>query len=1161
MFVYIQVLKKAKDYITTTEKNKLGSPLVIYAQSGIGKTSIMAMIMKMVPTWLQGKSHFKLIRFLGTTPSTHNLFDVLFSVVGQIADSYNMIIPPINYTTIKALLDFMPRFFRQVASSAKEPVVILLDSVDQMSGALNCFAMKWLPMTLPTSIKLIISTLPKQHGIYTNLRKLLPNPDSYVEVQPLPESTGKQILQMFLKKSKRKITEEQTKLFLTAFRKTPSPLFLKLLIAEARKWKSYTPIEDIELGSTVVEAINKLFENLENKFGAVLVQHALGYLTLGLSGLTEFEIEDVLSCDDVVLNAVYKYHDPPVPGIVIIPPVLWARIHHDIQDYLTERLSFGKTTLNWYHRQFIETGTERYTTGGKDALLHANLTEIFLQENGVKRSITLKLRNNLTIEDADRQVKPQPFSTENRRKVACLPYHANRAIHLLGKDMVKSKVLCNFQFLCARIAAFSVPAMLQDFSDFLEITCDNEVELLRSFVTLSKESLVQPAKFAFYLIASLNPLDEQLNLQKLVDDAKEFLLSQSKPSLIPSFSCLAQSQGMSALLTSVQSVAEIITESGNALLLKNQHTSEETDEVVYTYSVFNIDTQEVTPRNCQNILKMKAVGLVSMSDSCIYVASKSAVHVYDIKAQKSEEHAFKNIIPGWKDSDKLQVVDFVTNLDSTRGAIVFPKFIAYINLEKMVLVRKCAVERSGNTLDTCLVSMDEMIIGLGKTGSNGKTVDLQGPDVHYFACRFCFMDEESVKYVETTTPLDFGQTGFAGKGEYLYIAEAKVEESNDDTAEKTGRQNVTVMNLNAMTIEKSSELEGEIVSLAGHPEESFAVTRTTKGKVYILTKNGATEVKVNFSVMAMGILWDENIFFLGSEAGNVSIYNYESKQITGSSTASLCALTHISFVQQTCITLGSNMEMKAWSVKAILSGMNKGKTSSSETSEGEMNLSQQLNISTITIAESEEELFTSTTDGYLCIWDGKTYKLIKKIFIEMTATTMYPLKSSLVVFDKASAIVKILNPFTGDIVLPLPSSIQNVLSTAINAHKSVLYLLSGLKGKEHIDIANVEKLHHVKSITLQSGLSYESLDITLSKKERYLIISSKISEKEFEQIKISWKTGGFSTQNHRQKFHAVDLDQGNGTLIKCNRQMSNIPTLGNNIQPWDANTMLITSRR
>lgn len=75
--------------------------------------------------------------------------------------------------------------------------------------------------------------------------------------------------------------------------------------------------------------------------------HALAYITAAKSGLSESELEDLISLDDRVLDDVYQYHLPPVRRI---PPLLWTRIRNDLPNYLSEREADGVSVLNWYHR-------------------------------------------------------------------------------------------------------------------------------------------------------------------------------------------------------------------------------------------------------------------------------------------------------------------------------------------------------------------------------------------------------------------------------------------------------------------------------------------------------------------------------------------------------------------------------------------------------------------------------------------------------------------------------------------------------------------------------------------------------------------------------------------------------------------------------------------
>ena len=70
--------------------------------------------------------------------------------------------------------------------------------------------------------------------------------------------------------------------------------------------------------STVEEGISFIFSAMEKRYGERFVARALGLLTCGLHGLSELELEDALSCEDDVLNEIFRYHDPPVKGTPLV---------------------------------------------------------------------------------------------------------------------------------------------------------------------------------------------------------------------------------------------------------------------------------------------------------------------------------------------------------------------------------------------------------------------------------------------------------------------------------------------------------------------------------------------------------------------------------------------------------------------------------------------------------------------------------------------------------------------------------------------------------------------------------------------------------------------------------------------------------------------------
>lgn len=353
-------------------------PMVIYGSSGSGKTSIMAVVAKSAKKWL-GNCTVCIFRFLGTSPESSSIRSTIASICLQICEVYSMDAPKADILEdYSQLIRFFHGLIASLPVSDVRPLVIILDSVDQLSPTNNAHLMNWLPKTCPQFIKIAISVLPNYHDILPNLRRSLPIENAYIEVPTLTIEMGKEILEAWLQGLGRTLTEEQFELVLSSFTQCPKPLFLKLIFTEASRWESYTNVRGFDLGSDVPQAIRLLFQRLERKHGKTLTSRALGYITAGRNGLTENELEDALSLDDDVIDDVYQYWDPPVEGVVRLPNLLWARIRHDIDEFLTERQANGKTVIAWYHRQFWEAAqTQYFSDPNEKQSRHSLLSEYF----------------------------------------------------------------------------------------------------------------------------------------------------------------------------------------------------------------------------------------------------------------------------------------------------------------------------------------------------------------------------------------------------------------------------------------------------------------------------------------------------------------------------------------------------------------------------------------------------------------------------------------------------------------------------------------------------------------------------------------------------------------------------------------------------------------
>ena len=374
--------------------------------------------------------------------------------------------------------------------------------------------------------------------------------ETFKAIPKMSKEEAGDILDNWLKDAQRSLTSQQRQNVLNTFNKCPLPLFLKLAFDEACRWKSYTPESETKLPSTIREIIHSLFDRLERIHGKMLVSHALAYISGSKNGLTESELEDLLSLDDDVLNDVYQYWTPPVRRL---PPLIWLRVRSDLGDYLVERGSDGARVSFWYHRQFIEVSHERYLQDQQESVkVHSNMAEYFqgTWSNGKKKPFVNKQGEHL---EMDRFVAQQPLMYDpnedsivfNKRKLAELPYHLVKSERL---NELKETVLCNYDFLLAKLRGMSCSFVMDDFrmavNTFPE---DEELQLLYDTIGLSVNALkLEPRQLPSQLIGRLfNMVDDgsSSNTHHSITKLLKQLRSSTLPYFVPHSKCLTSSGG------------------------------------------------------------------------------------------------------------------------------------------------------------------------------------------------------------------------------------------------------------------------------------------------------------------------------------------------------------------------------------------------------------------------------------------------------------------------------------------------------------------------------------------------------------------------------------------------------------------------------------------
>ncbi|KAK2159829.1 hypothetical protein LSH36_145g04079 [Paralvinella palmiformis] len=540
--------EKTLNAVASYIRNESDLPMVIHGKSGCGKTSILAKAFSVA----NNDSPVTIIRFLGTTPSSSLIISLLKNVSQQIGVIY-------GYQSTKEIptkFSLLVQHFNEMLELATEskPLVLFLDSVDQLSASYETKLLQWIPAKLPAHVKLILSTLPvcEEDNLLEILEKKLSTSANFVAVDTLDREEGASIVRAWLKGAGRRVTFEQQLEIDRVLSVCSLPLFLRLLFDKICRWRSFELdlLCFVELSSTIYDSINALFERLEVSYGKMFVAATFAYITVSKDGLSETELEDVLSLDDDVLNSVYQYHRSPVRRI---PPLVWTRLRSEIPNYLTEREADGVTVIKWYHRQFDEVAKDRYLRNVNTVkAYHSLLADYFLgvwsgrpkpfRYTDVQRKV-FSLSSDELENSADRLVPKQQLvflddgkiSSYNLRKLGQLSHHLVKAERL---EEMENHLLLNFNWLYAKLVAMPLQALFGDFVDALSASHDLEIKAILDSLRLAGSSLTRyPDMLGIHIIGRLLPYYRtHVKIKRLIDSCDRDGIQRN--ALVPANHCM-----------------------------------------------------------------------------------------------------------------------------------------------------------------------------------------------------------------------------------------------------------------------------------------------------------------------------------------------------------------------------------------------------------------------------------------------------------------------------------------------------------------------------------------------------------------------------------------------------------------------------------------------
>ena len=112
-------------------------------------------------------------------------------------------------------------------ATEERPLVIFLDSLDQLSDLEGGRELKWLPTTLPPHVSIIVSTLPEEGRCLEILREKKLRPDVFVEVKAMDKVWSEQSFGGWMHDAGRQVTPEQHEAVMKAVGEAAVPLHLR----------------------------------------------------------------------------------------------------------------------------------------------------------------------------------------------------------------------------------------------------------------------------------------------------------------------------------------------------------------------------------------------------------------------------------------------------------------------------------------------------------------------------------------------------------------------------------------------------------------------------------------------------------------------------------------------------------------------------------------------------------------------------------------------------------------------------------------------------------------------------------------------------------------------------------------------------------------------
>ncbi len=352
-------------------------PLVVRGDSGLGKSSLVAFLAaeyrRIHPTALI------IEHYVGATNESGSALAVMQHAIEEIRGRFNIdeSVPATEEQLTRSFPNWLFRAER-LAADAGVNVLLVIDALNQLGPTDRGLA--WLPKTMPSGIKVIVSTTPgetEDRLVVRDWEELVLTPIDSIDVRH-------QIVLRYLGDFHKGLSSARMDRVVNEA-KGASPLFLRVVAEELRVHGEHESLDEAIdrylSADDLPDVFDRVLERLERDYGADLVCNLMSLTWASRAGLSEAAIIDLIGCSrldlsrllfaidyhfvrrDGVLGFFHDYLRRAVEKRYLSDPLQIPRLRSDLARYF-EGLPISETTaleLLWQYGadDVVTTGPSR----------------------------------------------------------------------------------------------------------------------------------------------------------------------------------------------------------------------------------------------------------------------------------------------------------------------------------------------------------------------------------------------------------------------------------------------------------------------------------------------------------------------------------------------------------------------------------------------------------------------------------------------------------------------------------------------------------------------------------------------------------------------------------------------------------------------------------